>query len=279
MCRLFGLKSIRHTEVLQSLLSANNALKVQSAVHRDGWGVTYYVGGSPMVVKSTTAAQQDDQFDAIAGTLVSDTVVAHVRRATIGSVAVENTHPFRFEHWTFAHNGHIERFPEFYPLLLEQVNPHLRRYIQGQTDSELLFFILLSEISRFADPLQQQLPLAPVITAVQRGIERIVRIVGPFNREDGISNVTYLSFLLSNGEILLGHQGGKSLHASTYKKGCPQKSTCLDYSRSCEAPSLHGVVSHLILASEPLQDINVWEPLQPGEIAGVDGNLIYRKVS
>lgn len=279
MCRLFGLKSIRHTEVRQSLLSANNALKVQSAVHRDGWGVTYYVGGAPQVFKSTDAAHQDEQFDAVVATLVSDTVVAHVRRATIGGVAMENTHPFRFDRWIFAHNGHIERFPEFQPQLLEQVNPKLRPFIQGQTDSELLFFILLSQIAREGDPLRDQLPLASVMTAVQRGIERVVRIVGPYNREDGVPNVTYLSFLLTNGEILLGHQGGKSLQASTYKKSCPQKSICPDYSRSCEAPSPHGIVSHLILASEPLQDTNVWEPLQPGEIAGVDGNLMFRKVS
>ena len=41
----------------------------------------------------------------------SDNVIAHIRKATQGRTALENTHPFVRElwgrYWAFAHNGHL----------------------------------------------------------------------------------------------------------------------------------------------------------------------------
>ena len=42
----------------------------------------------------------------------SDNIVAHIRKATQGRVALENTHPFVRElwgrYWVFAHNGDLK---------------------------------------------------------------------------------------------------------------------------------------------------------------------------
>ena len=44
----------------------------------------------------------------------SENIVAHIRKATQGRVALENTHPFVRElwgrYWVFAHNGDLKGF-------------------------------------------------------------------------------------------------------------------------------------------------------------------------
>src|SRR4029079_16359421 len=68
-------------------------------------------------------------------------VIAHIRRATRGIVALENTHPFMRElwgrYWLFAHNGTLENF-----------SPALGGYYRpvGTTDSERAFCYVLERL-------------------------------------------------------------------------------------------------------------------------------------
>ncbi len=56
MCRLFGFRSVIQSQVHRSLLDADNALAAQSSQHPDGWGVAFYVDGSPHVTRSSETA-------------------------------------------------------------------------------------------------------------------------------------------------------------------------------------------------------------------------------
>ena len=60
MCRLFGFKSIIKSKVHSSLLHAENALGIQSVDHPDGWGVCYYIGNSPHIIKADKPAMDCD---------------------------------------------------------------------------------------------------------------------------------------------------------------------------------------------------------------------------
>ena len=62
MCRLFGFRSTVLSQVHRSLVRAENALELQSHEHPDGWGVAYYVHGTPHVVKSSESAVEDALF-------------------------------------------------------------------------------------------------------------------------------------------------------------------------------------------------------------------------
>ena len=68
-------------------------------------------------------------------------VIAHIRKATQGQVALENCHPFVRElwgrYWVFAHNGDLK---DFQPMLDGPYRP------VGNTDSELAFCYLLQEL-------------------------------------------------------------------------------------------------------------------------------------
>ena len=107
MCRIFGFRSVLMSKVHSSLVSAENALMGQSRRHPDGWGLVYYISDSPHVVKSTNTAESDELFHHLSGVVTSQTVLAHIRKATHGKLSILNTHPFQYGKWTFAHNGNV----------------------------------------------------------------------------------------------------------------------------------------------------------------------------
>ena len=110
MCRLFGFRSVLSSHVHTSLVSADNALVSQSERHPDGWGVAYYREGAPHLVKAPHSALACSLFQRVSGVVTSETVVAHLRKATQGELSVINTHPFQYGPWVFAHNGNLKGF-------------------------------------------------------------------------------------------------------------------------------------------------------------------------
>ena len=62
MCRLFGFRSSIVSSVHHSLVAAENAMARQSQVHRDGWGIAYYVGRFPHLVRNDQQALHDSLF-------------------------------------------------------------------------------------------------------------------------------------------------------------------------------------------------------------------------
>lgn len=269
MCRLFGFRSVISSRVHASLVDAENALGAQSNAHPDGWGVAYYVDGSPHVTRSPTHALGDQLFHRLSGLVSSETVLAHVRKATQGSKGLLNCHPFQFGRWVFAHNGDIPGFADgLAPRLREAIAPRLRRFVLGDTDSETIFFILLSQLERRLPPGKRP-ALADVVAAVQGTLE-VVRGICQGHVQD---QPVLLTFIVTDGDVMAATQGGKELAFSTYKRRCPERETCPSLSSVCEAPSPNGQVNHLIVSSERLQGSNVWEDLSPGDILAVDGHM------
>ncbi len=274
MCRLFGFRSVIRSQVHRSLVSADNALGVQSAAHPDGWGVAYYVGGAPHLVKSASAAMTDRLFHRVSGIVASETVVAHVRKATQGVHSAVNAHPFQHGAWIFAHNGNIADFDQARPELLERIHPELRRYVLGETDSELLFYLLLTHMRARGEIHVAQFDAGALSAAISECIAEVTSIVGPYSRNsDGPPTDTYLTFILTNGHVMAAHQGGKRLLYSTWKHRCGERDTCPSFAPQCEAMSQTGVVNHLVFTSEELHGENVWLEMQPGQIVMVDARM------
>ena len=268
MCRLFGFRSVIPSQVHRSLLAAENALGVQSNDHPDGWGVAFYIDGAPHVTRSPTTALGDALFHRLSGVVASQTVLAHVRKATQGACTVFNCHPFQHGRWVFAHNGDIRNFDAHREALLAEVLPKFRRFILGDTDSELLFFVFLTQLAQASDGAAAP-SLEQAMTALRACIRRVREIC------DGSdpTQSALLTVMATNGEMLVATQGGKELYFSTYKKRCSDRDHCPSLSAVCEAPSKTGLVNQFIVSSEPLQGENVWEELKLGDIVGVDRDM------
>jgi predicted glutamine amidotransferase len=273
MCRLFGFRSVIPSQVHRSLIDAENALGTQSNDHPDGWGVAYYVDGSPHVTRNPLTALGDQLFHRLSGVVSSQTVLAHVRKATQGNNSVLNCHPFQYGRWVFAHNGDIPNFAEHRARLIDEVSPTIRRFILGDTDSEVVFFMLLTEMLK-TRPLAAPRAVLDIEDAVRRTIRRVRKIC------DGPNQEALLTLMITDGAILVATQGGKELYWSSYKTRCADRDVCPSLSPECEAASVTGRVNHFIVSSEPLQGENIWLELRPGEIVGVDAemNLLRRSV-
>jgi glutamine amidotransferase len=273
MCRLFGFRSVLQSQVHHSLVSADNALGVQAEEHGDGWGVAYYVAGSPHIIKSPVTAVGDRLFHRVSGIATSETVVAHIRKATQGDHSTLNCHPFQFGRWVMAHNGDVPDFPQFREALTDLIPPVLSRFLLGDTDSELIFHLFLSYLQQETELHHRGTPVESVVRAMRR-TTRAVREVADTGDADKRS---LLTFLVSDGELLAGTQGGKELHYSTYKKRCPERDSCTFFSPECEEPRTEGHVNHLILSSEPLQGENVWTEMKEGAIVAVDRAMRFHR--
>ena len=274
MCRIFGFRSVTQSQVHRSLVSADNALMRQSGGHPDGWGVGYYVAGAPHLIKSPATAIQDTLFRRVSGIVSSETVLAHIRNATQGELSTINTHPFQYGQWVFVHNGNLKNFGDIRETLLTRIPPVLRRFILGDTDSEVLFYLLLANMARRCELHRAGYPLEDLIAATKDTIAEVEALTGPMHLDThGPPTETYLTFVLTNGTTMLAHQGGKELHWSTHKTRCPERDNCPSLSAECEAPTQTGFVNHLVISSEPLQGDNVWTAMAPGQIIGVDWRM------
>jgi glutamine amidotransferase len=206
MCRLYGFRSSHPRKIECELIRAQNSLLAQSRcdssgeVHPDGWGLGCYdPDGNLSVARQPESAFAADGFRAAAGAAFSTNVIAHVRKATIGQVSAENTHPFHHRHWLFAHNGTLAGFAAFREALLAETPDAQRAAIRGNTDSEHLFHYFLG--------LREQTPDDPLDTVLRRGV---LRVAGLAERHAPGAHVAF-NCLLTDGRDTAGVRWGKPL--------------------------------------------------------------------
>jgi len=262
MCRLYAFRANEPTRVECSLVHAQNALMEQSRgdaqglVHGHGWGVADFPDGLPIVEKQTWAAYQGEHFKKKAARVYARTVLAHVRRATVGEPAFENTHPFVNGKWIFAHNGTIPNFSRVRDLMLPAIDPLYLNEIHGTTDSEHIFCFLLT--------LWRRHPELPLLDLIGTGLEQIVRWCRSIDSSAEIG----LNIVLSNGVQLVGSRLGRALWHL-------ERERVFDCA-ICGRPHVHHTVDKsyraVEIASEPITDEN-WHELAEGTIYEVDENF------
>jgi glutamine amidotransferase len=247
----------------RQLIGGDNSFAVQSLEHPDGWGLAHYQDGAPSIVKSVLPAICDDLFETTAFGKASTTVLAHVRRATLGRVARHNCHPFRFGPWVFAHNGHIQSVVDLRDAYLERIAPALREGIEGQTDSELYFRLVLTGLAAHASLDDPRPPTDALAEAFAFAVSVIAELdaVAPPSAEP-----TLVTCHMSNGEILLGFAGGKPLAVRRLATADDTQVTFSSEAISCKGPRAPG---------------DAWDELDQGElvVVGSDLAIVRRQVT
>jgi predicted glutamine amidotransferase len=135
----------KHSLIVQSRQSKMGT----SAACADGFGVAWYDGvdDEPILFKSPEPAWRDRNLRELSKRVISGTVMAHVRAASISSgcpVQQTNCHPFRYKQWLFMHNGGIRDFPQVKSDLILGVDPMLDPLIEGSSDSEIFFYLAIT---------------------------------------------------------------------------------------------------------------------------------------
>ncbi len=281
MCRLYGFRSAIDSTVHRSLVDAENAMALQSSRHKDGWGIAYYVGRFPQIIRNDQQALGDSLFREVSGVVATRTFMAHIRQATAGSVRVLNCHPFQHGGWTFAHNGQVCTFgvdPSVRQRVLGLIDGRYRRFVLGDTDSELLFYVFLSRLSRMVDDLQSAgITADHAVSALRESVAEVLAASPP--PEADPERPTRLNFLLTNGNVLIGYRRGVTLYYSTHKSRCLERESCWAYEPGrCEAAVQDGIVKHLLVSSEVIAGgTNVWEEMADDEYVCVDHGMNFKR--
>ncbi len=250
MCRWLGYLG-SPIEPQELLYAPERSLIEQSRSHApgmavpngDGTGLGWYGRREvPALFRSASPAWADESLRELASEISSPLFLAHVRAGTGTAVQQTNCHPFRYGKWLFVHNGYIAEFAQLRRELLMAVRPDLFGYIQGSTDSELMFYLALT-FGLEKDPLG--------------GLEQMAGFIEAAGAAAGISEPLQMTIGLTDGE---------RLYAARYASG-PVVNTLFVSEDVESVRSLYPErerFSHLsddarVVVSEPLVDLpGVW---------------------
>ncbi|MFZ5557584.1 MAG: class II glutamine amidotransferase [Pseudomonadota bacterium] len=245
MCQLLGMNANVPTDICFSFEGFHHR-GGRTDHHRDGWGIAFFEGAGVRLFIDSRATIDSPVADFVRSYPIrSLNVIAHIRRATRGPVALVNTHPFTRElwgrYWAFAHNGTLK---EFAPRLQGRYRP------VGQTDSELAFCWMLETLRRLFP--RQPPPLGDLCGALRDAARELSRF-GVFN------------FLLSNGDVLFAHCSDHLWYV--VRKAPFGTAHLVDDDLSVDFSSLTGPDDRVaVIATQPLTDNEAWAALAPGEL-------------
>ena len=241
MCQLLGMNGNTPTDIVFSF----TGFSTRAEEHKDGFGIAFFEGAGVRLFLDAQSARTSAVAEMIRRFPIrSDNVIAHIRKATQGRVALENTHPFSRElwgrYWVFAHNGDLKGFS---PRLHASFHP------VGSTDSELAFCWLMQELAK----AHASLPPIAELTATLRELVPAIAAFGSFN------------FMLSNGEALWAHC---STTLSYLVRQHPFRHARLqDDDISVNFAELTAPTDRVaVVATEPLTTDEAWFAFAPGEL-------------
>lgn len=252
MCELLGLSSRVPTSVTLSMRAL--ARHGSPAMHLgDGWGVAFHAGDDALLIRQPEPARDSAWVDFLETRRIrSRIVLAHIRHATQGTVALRNTQPFARElggrRHVFAHNGNLQGIEQRYARLYRRFRPI------GDTDSEVAFCVLLNRLAPLWDASP---PSAADRVATVTACAAELRELGPAN------------FLYSDGDLLIAH-GHRRTQADGHIAPPGLAMLCRTCAADPDAQDLAGVAvegeqSVTLFASVPLSS-ETWRPLRDGEI-------------
>src|SRR3569832_2418908 len=185
MCQLLGMNCNVPTDIVFSFTGfATRGGRTDT--HHDGWGIAFFEGAGVRHFVDYQAAAASPVAELIKRwPIKSKNVIAHIRKATQGRIALENCHPFVRElwgrYWVFAHNGDLKNFM---PLLDGPYHP------VGATDSERAFCYLLQQLRR---RFGESPPMLPALREALYEFSSEIAAHGTFN------------MMLSDGSALFAH--------------------------------------------------------------------------
>ena len=177
-----------------------------------GWGVGFYQGGEILLKRRPIDDRPEISLLDMTKDMRADVLLAHIRSATVGSLRTENTHPFRYRQWLFAHTGTVEAFARLRSRMSESLPQFLQRDVRGETDSELLFHLFLSFLHDSGDLDRPNVDAPSARAALRSCIALVERLCA----EEG-AGPSAMNILVSNPEYLLAVHGGAPMAHRVYE--------------------------------------------------------------
>lgn len=251
----------KHSIIQQSFRSTGQ----DDPLNGDGFGIAWYVhelSPEPALFRSVTPAWNNDNLLELAKVVKSHVILAHVRAASKhGGQSEANCHPFRWGRYAFMHNGDIGDFVKLRRPLLQTLSDAAFAVVQGNTDSEHLFALVVDELMK-----GQANGLDAMAQAMANAVRRVVEL----GRDYGIGEPHYLNLALSDGTDAVAvryttHEGydGESLFVHTGRIYVCSNGECRmlapDKGKGC-----------VLVSSEPLSEDQGWDPIPRNALVRID---------
>ncbi|MDQ3059086.1 MAG: class II glutamine amidotransferase [Pseudomonadota bacterium] len=262
MCQLLGMNCNTPTDVTFSFRGFAQR-GGRTGEHSDGWGIAFFEGDSAAdgaghgkglrhFVDHLPACESPVAELIRRYPIKSRNVIAHIRKATQGRVALENCHPFVRElwgrYWVFAHNGNLK---DFAPRLHASFRP------VGSTDSERAFCWIMQELAKS----HADLPSVQELSITLRELAAPIARHGTFN------------FLLSNGLALWAHASTSLYYVERRHPFAHARLSDEDLSVNF-AEHTQPTDRVAVVVTAPLTTNEAWIAFAPGELkVFVDGAL------
>ena len=141
MCELLGFTSAEAADIREQL----RGFYAHSIRHPHGWGMMCETKSGREIIQEAMRATDSERLAELTEEISPQkNLLGHIRFATVGSIKIENCHPFSGKdisgrEWTMIHNGTIYSGKNMYRYYNSQI---------GDTDSERLFMSLLDALDR-----------------------------------------------------------------------------------------------------------------------------------
>ena len=248
MCQLLGMNANTPTDVMFSF----TGFATRAEEHKDGFGIAFFEDKGVRLFVDAQSARESPVADMVRRYPIrSENIVAHIRKATQGKVALENTHPFVRElwgrYWVFAHNGDLGNYR---PRLHGAFRP------VGGTDSELAFCWLMQEIAK----AHASVPSVAELSATLAELLPQVARHGVFNA------------MLCNGQALWAHCSTRLFHIvrqHPFRRASLQDDDLtVDFAEQTSPADRVAVV-----VTEPLTKDETWHAFAAGELRVFEGGM------
>ncbi|PKR55460.1 class II glutamine amidotransferase [Thalassospira marina] len=230
----------KHSLVAQSL----HAEEAKTPTNGDGFGIGWYGHrNTPGLYREILPAWNDANLQSLAHNIESGLFFAHVRASTGTGTSRANCHPFAFDKYLFMHNGQIGDYRLVRRELEALIADKYYCSRQGTTDSELIFYLMLS----FGLESDAQRAIRKAIETVESAMNRH-DITAPFR----------FTACLSDGENLCA----------------------VRYANDDKPPSLYYRKrgKQVIVVSEPLDtESDSWIAVDPNQCLRISGDLTVSK--
>ena len=172
--------------------------------HPNGWGIALIDGNNVSLEREPVRASDSLYLrNRLTAEIRASLLLAHIRKATVGDVCFDNSHPFtkRDESgriWTLIHNGTIFEADELSPYRYRQT---------GTTDSERILLYIVDRINqKFYDDMNSF-----DVNDRMELLEQILRRLSPENK---------LNLLFTDGEYLYVHKNAPGTLYRKEERGC-----------------------------------------------------------
>jgi predicted glutamine amidotransferase len=235
-----------------SLLNQSTARK--DKLQQDGWGVAWYDGSWNIEKSPMPVFEEKEKLERLAERKYS-LMIAHIRKASnpmdlpIEKLrAYENTQPFHYNNWVFAHNGQIN-----YPDKVKSSMGEWAERVQGINDSEVYFWLLMKYIEEMEN----------VRDAIKCAIEHLYEVQNEIGEEK--DPFTALNMVLSDGE---------RLYALCKYDGRGKESLCFKDRPYYQMQYLKTEKGAIIASEKTSQD--GWKPIEDGNLLVVERDGSFR---